>query len=192
MFFQVSRHLPRPSPPSLLGLPLIRQLLRVEDLDHRLHHRLPGRCPHLLVLVPLHQVLGDGVPGVGADGGRGRRRPIHPLHHRPPPRPPPLQVLGACCAQPFKSAEHHQPKEQHLHQTETTSKIRRRYRKSETSVKLSARSYYTSSRGSFLNCSQFQSSDADILRSQGMAGARDNVEMCQTGSKKVAFAGDQV
>ena len=60
-------------------------------------------------------------------------------------------------------------------------------------TKLSARSYYT--RGCFLNCSELQSSDADILgrRAGGSAGASDNVEMCQTGTcKKVAFARDRV
>ena len=68
-----------------------------------------------------------------------------------------------------------------------------------TKVKLNCllhRSYYTSPRVCFLNCSELQSSDADILRRRrvgGSAGASDNVEMCQTGTgKKVAFARDRV
>jgi len=93
-------------------------------LDHRLHHRLAGRRADLLVLVPLHQVLGHGVPGVRADCRRSWWSALRALHPCPPPGSPALQVLGAR-AHPA-AAQHWQPEEQQLYQTETASEVRRR------------------------------------------------------------------
>jgi len=90
-----------------LGLLLLASLLcllygsysesRLWVVGDRLHHRLPGRGPLLLVLLPLQQPRGppgDRVPGRRGHHHRGRHPPLPPL--RPPPYPCPrtLPILG--------------------------------------------------------------------------------------------------